>query len=352
MRSLTTTERLCAAANEADLLARARSQLWTIPAALPRAEWVRTLMAARSAGIGENEALDWSASAPDSFNERAFRATWRSITPDAGIGPGTLTHIAREFGWTPERLLNPPPCRAAWARKSGPAIRDADAAQALATLWDRHEVARTADPQHPYLLKKRVLPHFARQDGDDLLIGMFDSTSAEFVGLQTITPDGGKRFSRGTRTAEAFHLVEWPEPLDARDSSCEQLPVLFTEGWANAATLAECLPWCWCVSTFSAGNLPAVALALARQYPHRRMLVCGDDDRDANGQPRNGNPGRLAALEAAAALEAVTGSPAATNYLLPVFPRACASGDFNEMRAATSAADVRDLVCTALRGSE
>ncbi|MBC8740610.1 hypothetical protein F6X40_28680 [Paraburkholderia sp. UCT31] len=347
---------MTAAANEADALARARSQLWTIPAALPRAEWVRTLMAARSAGIGENEARDWSASAPDSFDEKNFGATWRSITTDAGIGPGTLAYIAKSFGWQPARLSNPPPVRAAWARKSAPGkrepIRDADTATMLAALWDRHEAARTADPQHPYLLKKRVLPHFARQDGDDLLIGMFDSASAEFVGLQTITPDGEKRFSRGTRAAGAFHLVEWPEPLDARDPSCEQQPVLFAEGWANAATLAECLPWCWCVSTFSAGNLPAVALALARQYPHRRMLVCADDDRDANGLPRNGNPGRLAALEAAAALEAVTGSPAAANYLLPVFPRACASGDFNEMRAATSAADVRDLVCAALQVAE
>lgn len=343
-------------ANEADALARARSQLWTIPASLPRAEWVRTLMAARSAGIGESEACDWSASAPDSFNERAFRSTWRSITPDAGIGPGTLTHIAREFGWTPDRLSNPPPCRAAWARKSGPAtrtpIRDADTATALAALWDRHEAARTADPQHPYLLKKHVLPHFARQDGDALVIGMFDCTTAEFVGLQTITPGGEKKFAKGTRAAGAFCLIEWPESLDARDPSCEQQPVLVSEGWATAASLYECLPWCWCVCAFNAGNLPAVALSLGRQYPNRRTLVCADDDRDTDGQPRNGNPGKLSALEAAAALESATGSPAAANYVLPVFPRACASGDFNEMRAATSAADVCDLVCAALRGAE
>jgi len=188
--------------------------------------------------------------------------------------------------------------------------------------------------------------------GDALLIGMFDSATAEFVGLQTIMPNGEKKFAKGTRAAGAFCLIEWPEPLDAREPSCELQPVLIAEGWATAASLYECLPWCWCVCAFNAGNLPAVALSLGRQYPNRRTLVCADDDRDTDGQPRNGNPGKLSALEAAAALESVTGSPAAANYVLPVFPRACASGDFNEMRAATSAADVCDLVCAALRGAE
>ena len=342
---------------EADTLARARSQLWTIPATLPRADWLRVLMAARSAGIGENEAREWSASAPDLFSERAFLATWRSITPDAGIGPATLTHIAKEHGWTPERLASPPPHRAGWAKKTGPvkreAIREAGAAHALAAMWDRHEAARTADPHHPYLLKKHVLPHFARQDGDDLLIGMFDCQSAEFTGLQTISPDGEKKFAKGTTGKGAFCLIDWPEPLDTRDPSCEQQPVLIAEGWATAATLAECMPWCWCVCAFNAGNLPHIALSLARQYPHRPIVVCGDDDRNPDGtERRDGNIGRMAALQAADHIAAATGRAFEHAYVLPVFSDAGASGDFNDMAHRQGRAAVVDLVSCAIRGCE
>lgn len=80
------------------VLDRAREALHTIPADLPRDEWVRAGMAAHAAGLDFDEFDTWSANAP-SYDPRAARDTWRSFRPDGGIGPGTLFAMAELYGW-------------------------------------------------------------------------------------------------------------------------------------------------------------------------------------------------------------------------------------------------------------
>lgn len=328
-----------------------RDALQSLPPDLPRDEWVTAMIAALGEGIPEETVRAWSAQGAK-YTTRAFNSTWKSIQTAHPLGIGALINLAKRYGYTvpPHLKGTGGVSHANDHTMSKPVVKKADAAR---DLWNRHEAARTADPHHPYLLTKRVLPHFARQGGNDLLIGMFDCDSAAFVGLQTIAPDGTKLFASGTTAKGAFHLVEWPKPHDARDPSCEQQPVLIAEGWATAASLCECLPWCWCVCAFNEGNLPRVALSLARQYKHRAIVVCGDDDRKPDGtERRDGNIGRMAALQAADHIAAVTGRAFEHAYVLPVFSDAGASGDFNDMFHREGSAAVVDLVTSAIREAE
>lgn len=66
-------------------------------------EWFRLLAAAKSAGVAQETALQWSASCEDAFDPRTFRSTWNSIKPDGGIKPGTLIAIAQSQGWQHKR---------------------------------------------------------------------------------------------------------------------------------------------------------------------------------------------------------------------------------------------------------
>ncbi len=68
----------------------------------PREEWARVLMAVKS-GLGdpgEDIARTWSMGAADSYDERAFNATWRSVKAEGGVGIGTLFDLAKRGGWT------------------------------------------------------------------------------------------------------------------------------------------------------------------------------------------------------------------------------------------------------------
>ena len=88
--------------------ARAREALFSIPADLPRDEWVRVGMAAQAAGLPFDDFNEWSAQGA-SYNAQACRAAWRSFKAGKGIGAGTLFVIAREHGWSEGVRLQPSP---------------------------------------------------------------------------------------------------------------------------------------------------------------------------------------------------------------------------------------------------
>ena len=85
-----------------------------IPAGGDRESWLRALMAAKVAGIPEEDAQAWSAQA-DNYDASAFRSTWRSIRTNGGVGAGTLIYLAKQHGWraprgiTLERPAKAPP---------------------------------------------------------------------------------------------------------------------------------------------------------------------------------------------------------------------------------------------------
>lgn len=128
--------------------------------------------------------------------------------------------------------------------------------------WDR---SRNADPQHPYLMRKRVSGEGLRQDGNRLLVPMFDAEGALW-NLQAIAPDGSKRFATGGRQAGLFCLIGDPGSV-----------LLVGEGFATCAAARRATGYAVAVA-FSAANLSATAQAMALAYPDADLVILADDD--------------------------------------------------------------------------
>lgn len=222
--------------------------LQAIPANVGRDEWVQTGMAARAAGLSEDDFLRWSEPG-ESFSERDARAVWNSFRGD-GVSRGTLVHIAKQHGWEPPKR--------------------SFSAQAL---WD---AGRPADKSHPYIAKKRgdpaglkVLPHdhpLRIKDshcGGALLVPVRDPAGT----LRTLQVVGSQKLNLPGHTFEdGFFLVGAP-------SSGE--PMYICEGIGTA--------WaCWrstghaSAVTFGVSRFRRVARVMAREYPASILVLVPD----------------------------------------------------------------------------
>ena len=155
----------------------------------------------------------------------------------------------------------------------------------------QHYFPATAD--HPYLIEKRILPHGALIDGQNvLIIPMY--YNGEIVSYQRIypmrLPDGtNKRFLKGGRKKGCYH------PIGNKGTG----DLGICEGFATGASIHEATGDDVIVA-FDAGNLLPVAKAMREQYPNRKIILWADDDYqrvDQNGYPEN--IGVLKAIEAA-----------------------------------------------------
>ncbi len=131
----------------------------------------------------------------------------------------------------------------------------------------------------PWLVEKRP------KSPDELMATRYLQT------LQTISPDGQKRFEPGSqKTGAAFiigdsHLKrmafdQWeakrkPQPL--LDLGKIPSEILVAEGYATGATLYKASGKPVAVA-FDAGNLKAVALALKKHFPGADITICADND--------------------------------------------------------------------------
>jgi putative DNA primase/helicase len=170
--------------------------------------------------------------------------------------------------------------------------------------------------QHPYLARKGVQAHRIRQHGDVLLIPLRD-TAGTLHSLQTITPDGDKRF-RG-RMRGCYHAIGG-KPLGR---------IVVCEGYATGASIHEATGEAVAVA-FNAGNLMPVATALHRAHPDLVLLLAADDDHLTPG-----NPGMSAARNAAMAVGGFV--------VVPRFPpgRPDKATDFNDLAALAGPGAVR-----------
>lgn len=162
-----------------------------------------------------------------------------------------------------------------------------EAAARCRARWGR---ARLADPLHPYLARKRVASEGLRQDGNRLLIPMFDAGGALW-NLQAIAPDGSKRFAAGGRQADLFCLIGQPGTV-----------LLVGEGFATCAAARRATGYPAAVA-FSAANLSATAQAMASAYPNADLVILADDDAHLVDHPTiKKNVGLEAARDAALAV--------------------------------------------------
>jgi putative DNA primase/helicase len=167
-----------------------------------------------------------------------------------------------------------------------------EAARRAADFWKR---AREADPRHPYLVRKNILPHGVRQLGARLLIPM-KGAAGELRGLQWISPDGSKRFLTGTAKCGLAFRIGTLTSVAAI--------IAVAEGLATASSIFEATGFCT-LAAFDCENLLPVARLVRARMPSARIILAGDDDFRTPG-----NPGRTKAIEAAAAVGGTAVFPA------------------------------------------
>jgi len=232
-------------------------------------------------------------------------------------------------------------------------IKVADAIQQLLTI------APAADSEHPYLKEKharpgdlRIVPQnvhdlptdsiikigqnwqevrLLREENPDnivltagdLLLAVQD-INGQIWSVQTIQPSGAKLFAAGSKKENNFHVAgNNSQGLDATISTVPA--IVIAEGYATADTLSQALN-CPVIAAFDSGNLPKVAKDLHDKYPHKPIVIAGDDDHHLESTLGK-NPGKEKALEAAALVNGVA--------VFPVFaPGEQASkklNDFNDL---------------------
>ena len=173
---------------------------------------------------------------------------------------------------------------------------------------------------HEYLTAKGILPHGVKCDGAHLLIPMRD-TSGTLHSLQTIAPDGDKRFHSGGQVTGCYFSIGKPDGM-----------LIVCEGFATGASIHECTGYAVAVA-FNAGNLNPVAIALRAKYPALKVIIAADDDYQTPG-----NPGMT---KARAAAQAVSGFLA-----VPVFGsnRPDRATDFNDLHQFVGAEAVKRCI--------
>lgn len=159
-----------------------------------------------------------------------------------------------------------------------------------------NEIYAASDPakaSHPYLVKKRIPPFFARQQGSKLILPICDF-QGNLRSLQFIYPDGSKRLLAGGRK-KRMHI-----PVNGSMQATQIL--LISEGWATGATLALLYPSACVIAAVDAQNLEAVAVEARINFQKARITICADDDRQTRGNP-GATYGKQAAIAAGASFE-------------------------------------------------
>mgnify|MGYP003385904497 CR=1 FL=1 len=211
------------------------------------------------------------------------------------------------------------------AEQQGQQIKVADAIQQLLTI------APAADSEHPYLKEKharpgdlRIVPqnvHDLPNDSiirigqnwqevkalreenpdcivltaGDLLLAAQD-VHGQIWGVQTIQPSGAKLFAAGSKKENNFHVAG--NNSQGLDATINTVPsIVIAEGYATADTLSQALGYP-VIAAFDSDNLPKVAKDLHHKYPHKPIVIAGDDDYHLESTLGK-NPGKEKALEAA-----------------------------------------------------
>lgn len=128
----------------------------------------------------------------------------------------------------------------------------------------------------------------------DLLLPVYD-INGQIWSVQTIQAGGAKFFAAGSQKEGHFHVVdEKNQGLAALE--CAQA-IVIAEGYATADTASSALD-CPVVAAFDSGNLISIAKLLNDQYPHKPIIIAGDDDQHLVKLNKT-NTGREKAIEAA-----------------------------------------------------
>lgn len=252
-------------------------------------------LVAREKGFSRKDALDWTA-------DRLRLGQWHRpirqrpappiLAADAPVSP--QPHAAE----TSRTHL----------READPAVaRAEEAAGRAARIWEH---TQPAPADHPYLTVKQVAALGLRVDARGHLIVPLQDIEGRLHSVETIAPDGAKRFLAGGAKRGHFCILgAGPAPVTDPDG-----PILICEGWATGASL-HLATGHTVIAAMDAGNLLPVAEALRGRFPEADLVLVADNDVKPD---RDRNPGVSAARKAALAVDgrlAVPDAPGDANDL-------------------------------------
>jgi putative DNA primase/helicase len=130
-----------------------------------------------------------------------------------------------------------------------------------------------AEPDHPYLVRKRIRPYSALQRGAFLILPI--KVSGALTSLQSIDSSGVKRFLPGGKISGGYHLIRG-------DTISNE--IVICEGFATGCSLfAHTGATTFCA--LNAGNLVAVARFVRETLPDADIVICADNDAWTPGNP-------------------------------------------------------------------
>lgn len=265
---------------------RARDALFALDAGCPRDEWVRAGMAAKAAGLSEDDFLEWSATGANYGGERDARSVWKSIKPDGGVRTGTLFKMATDVGWRDTHAGNAKPAARVPVTKPTKADTPKKPRTDVAATFDGYPPA-SAD--HPYIVAKRGNPDGLRvvPSDDTLTIGgqrvagwlavpvrSFDGTLCT---LQFIPPPGaGKKLNApGASFNDGLFVVGDIAP-DGTLYVCEGIG----QAWACAKADYQAAA----VVTFGSGRTRTIAQSLRKRFPAAAIVIVPDRGKETDAK--------------------------------------------------------------------
>lgn len=252
--------------------------LYCIPADTDRDTWLKAAQALKSSGEPFETFDAWSRIS-SKYKSSDCQSVWKSISPDGGIGVGTLFYIAKQHGY---KLGGKVDGNAVEAGKKeakqrqvveteNKALIQQEAARKAAQILDSCLTASS----HPYLVKKRVKPALDIwvDKMSNIIIPIMD-LMGNVHSIQSISPDGFKKFlPNGAIKGHFYQLWSGNENI------------VICEGYATGVTLYS--HYCkdsTVVVAFNAGNLLPVAQIFRNAFPEAGIIIAGDFDASGVGQ--------------------------------------------------------------------
>jgi len=130
------------------------------------------------------------------------------------------------------------------------------------------DTCKPASLYHPYVIKKRINPHYADQIRSYLVLRVTD-VERNLQSLQYIKTNGFKQFKKNAAPKHGMmYLADEINPGDI---------IRICEGYATGCTILDAVGSPVIVS-FGASNIHSVAVALRIKFPFNQIHICADDD--------------------------------------------------------------------------
>ncbi len=139
--------------------------------------------------------------------------------------------------------------------------RHAEAKIKALAIWKK---AKPAAGNHPYLKAKMVMSLGLSVHDGNLIVPAVDE-NGELWTVQTIRPDGTKRFLTGGRKRGCYFKIPGNNTL------------CIAEGYATGATIHQATGATVFIC-LDAGNLKPVAISVRKKNPNAEIIICADND--------------------------------------------------------------------------